>query len=72
MTVRIGATGGGRRGRQATIDNGLSFDRRASIAPDKFNRALQRHVRRANRNRVLGAVRNALRTYVSPRYKLTG
>lgn len=48
--------GGRRRGRQATIDSGLNFDCRASIALDKFSRGLQRQVGRVNRNGVLGAV----------------
>lgn len=51
-------TGGRRRGRQATIDSGLNFDCRASIALDKFSRGLQRQIGRVNRNGVLGAVRN--------------
>jgi regulator of nonsense transcripts 1 len=50
--------GGRRRSRQATIDSGLNFDCRASIALDKFSRGLQRHVGRVNRNGVLGAVSN--------------
>jgi hypothetical protein len=51
-------TGGRRRGRQATINSGLNFDCRVSIALDKFSRGLQRHVGRVNRNGVLGAVSN--------------
>jgi hypothetical protein len=50
--------GGRRRGRQATIDSGLNFDYRASVALDKFSRGLQRHIGRVNRNGILGAVRN--------------
>lgn len=49
-------TGGRRRGRQVTVDSGLNFDCRASIALDKFSRGLQRHIGRVNRNGVLGAV----------------
>jgi hypothetical protein len=51
-------TGGRRRGRQVTIDSGLNFDCRASIALDKFSRGLQRHIGRVNRNGILGAVSN--------------
>jgi regulator of nonsense transcripts 1 len=51
-------TGGWRRGRQATIDSGLNFDCRASIALDKFSKVLQKHIGRVNRNGILGAVSN--------------
>lgn len=45
-----------RRKRQATVDSGVNFDCRASIALDKFSRRLQTHVGRVNRSGVLGAV----------------
>lgn len=48
--------GGKRRARQATINSGLNFDCRASVALDKFSKGLQRHIGRVNRNGVLGAV----------------
>ncbi|KAK4196115.1 putative RNA-dependent RNA polymerase [Triangularia verruculosa] len=48
-------TGDRRRQRQATIDAGINFDFRASIALDKFSRGLQRHVGRVNRNGVTAA-----------------
>ncbi len=48
-----------RRGRQATIESGLNFDCRASIALDKFSKGLQNHIGRVNRNGVLGAVSNS-------------
>jgi hypothetical protein len=54
--------GGWRRDRQATIDRGLNFDCRASVALDKFSRDLQRQVGRVNRNGVLGAVSNHIGT----------
>ncbi|WYZ43622.1 hypothetical protein EsH8_VII_000058 [Colletotrichum jinshuiense] len=44
-----------RRKRQATVDSGVNFDCRASIALDKFSRRLQTHVGRVNRSGVLGA-----------------
>lgn len=46
-----------RRQRQSTIDSGVNFDVRASIALDKFSRGLQRHIGRVNRNEVTAAVR---------------
>jgi len=48
--------GGRRRGRQETINSGLNFDCRASIALDKFSRTLQRHIGRVYREGLLGAV----------------
>jgi regulator of nonsense transcripts 1 len=51
-------TGGRRRGRQGTIDSGLNFDCRASIALDKFSSGLKKHIGRVNRNGILGAVSN--------------
>jgi regulator of nonsense transcripts 1 len=48
--------GAKRRARQETIDSGLNFDCRASIALDKFSRGLQQQIGRVNRNGVLGAV----------------
>jgi len=52
----IETKGGRRRCRQATIDSGINFDCRASIALDKFSRDLQKHIGRVNRSGVLGAV----------------
>ena len=51
-----GTVRGKRTIRQATVDSGLNFDCRASIALGKFSRGLQRHIGRVNRNGVLGAV----------------
>ncbi len=51
-----------RRARQATVNIGLNFDCRASIALDKFSKDLQRHVGRVNRNGILGAVSNQTQT----------
>ncbi|KAF8849897.1 RdRP-domain-containing protein [Acephala macrosclerotiorum] len=51
---------GWRKGRQGTIDSGLNYDCRASIALDKFSRGLQRHIGRVNRSGVLGAVSSNL------------
>lgn len=45
-----------RRQRQQTVNEGLNFDFRASVALNKFSRGLQKHVGRVNRNGVLGAV----------------
>jgi hypothetical protein len=49
-----------RQGRQATIDDGLNFDCRVSVALDKFGGGLQTQIGRVNKNGVLGAVRNSL------------
>lgn len=49
-----------RRGRQATLEAGVNYDFRASIALDKFSRNLQRHVGRVNRNGILAAVSTLL------------
>jgi regulator of nonsense transcripts 1 len=53
-----GSIGDKRRARQATINSGVNFDCRASIALDKFSRRLQSHVGRVNRSGILGAVSN--------------
>lgn len=53
-----GNTGDRRRARQATIDSGVNFDCRASIALDKFSSGLLKHIGRVNRNGILGAVSN--------------
>jgi hypothetical protein len=45
-----------RRGRQATINSGINFDCKASIALNKFSQGLSKHLGRVNRNGVLGAV----------------
>lgn len=45
-----------RRARQVTVESGLNFDCRASVALEKFSKGLQRHVGKVNRNGVLGAV----------------
>jgi len=52
----ITTVGGKRRARQSTIDNGINFDCRASVALDKFSRNLKQHIGRVYRNGVLGAV----------------
>ncbi|KAI1386231.1 RNA dependent RNA polymerase-domain-containing protein [Hypoxylon trugodes] len=44
-----------RRQRQATVDSGVNFDCRASIALDKFSRGMQKHVGRVNRNGISAA-----------------
>ncbi|KAK3937348.1 RNA dependent RNA polymerase-domain-containing protein [Diplogelasinospora grovesii] len=44
-----------RRQRQATIDRGINFDVRASIALDKFSKGLQTHIGRVNRAEVSAA-----------------
>ena len=49
-----------RRKRQETIDRGVNFDVRASIALDKFSRGLQTHIGRVNRSKVSAAVRTTL------------
>lgn len=46
-----------RRAKQETIDEGINYDWRASVALDKFSKRLQTHIGRVNRNGVLGAVR---------------
>jgi len=46
-----------RRQRQSTIDRGLNFDNRASVALNKFSSNLQRHVGMVNRNGISGSVR---------------
>jgi len=45
-----------RKGRQKTVDNGVNFDFRVSIALDKFSRGLQTHIGRVNRTGLLAAV----------------
>lgn len=45
-----------RKARQQTVEEGVNFDFRASIALDKFSRQLQTHIGRVNRNGILGAV----------------
>lgn len=45
-----------RHGRQETLDSGINFDCRASVALDKFSRGLQKHIGRVNRTGILGAV----------------
>lgn len=46
-----------RRQRQSTIDAGVNYDCRASVALDKFSKNLQQHVGRINRNGITAAVR---------------
>ena len=45
-----------RKIRQTTLDAGINFDCRASVALDKFSRGLQKHIGRVNRRGILGAV----------------
>ncbi|KAI5866155.1 RdRP-domain-containing protein [Durotheca rogersii] len=51
-----------RQQRQSTVDRGINYDCRASIALDKFSKGLQRHVGRVNRNGVSGAVSHPITT----------
>jgi hypothetical protein len=53
------------RARQATVDSGINFDYRVSIALDKFSRGLQKHIGRVYRNGLLDAVSNLFLKYSS-------
>ena len=52
----VESVGDMRRARQKTLDEGVNFDFRTSVALDKFSRGLQTHIGRVRRNGVLSAV----------------